>query len=72
MCTGNALRIGAGIMVQLIATYIIPGVFGVVPLAFEHWGFVIALSLTEFFVVKAIKWRDYRPSRSYSRYNAVT
>ena len=41
---------------SLIAIYIIPGVFGVVPLALEHWVYVIALSLTAFFVVEAIKW----------------
>jgi Ca2+-transporting ATPase len=54
--------IGLGIVLQLIAIYVIPGVFGIVPLAFEHWGYVIALSLTAFFVVEAIKWLDYRGS----------
>jgi len=54
--------ISLGIVLQLIAIYVIPGVFGVVPLALEHWGYVIALSLTAFFVVEAIKWLEYRGS----------
>ncbi|MDO8871602.1 MAG: cation-transporting P-type ATPase [Methanoregula sp.] len=56
--------IGVGIVLQMIAIYVIPGVFGVVPLAPEHWGYVIALSLIAFFVVEAIKWLDYRGSHA--------
>jgi Ca2+-transporting ATPase len=54
--------IGVGIVLQLIAIYVIPGVFGIVPLAPEHWRYVIALSLAAFFVVEAIKWLEYRSS----------
>ncbi|MDP3565387.1 MAG: HAD-IC family P-type ATPase, partial [Methanoregula sp.] len=54
--------IGLGIVLQLTAIYVIPGVFGIVPLALEHWGYVIALSLAAFFVVEAIKWLEYRGS----------
>lgn len=56
------LGVGVGIVLQLIAIYVIPGVFGVVPLAPEHWGYVIALSLAAFFVIEAIKWLEYRGS----------
>ncbi len=54
--------ISVGIMLQLIAVYAFPGVFGVVPLAPEHWGYVAALSLVAFFLVEAIKWLEYKES----------
>ena len=55
--------IGAGThSCSLTAIYVIPGLFGVVPLAPEHWGYVIALSLTAFFVVEVIKLLEYRGS----------
>ncbi len=53
------LGIGAGAVLQMIAIYVIPGVFGIVPLALEHWGYVIALSLVAFFIVEAIKWLEF-------------
>lgn len=49
-----------GLMLQLMAIYLIPGVFGVVPLTLEHWGYVIALSFAAFFLVETIKWLEYR------------
>lgn len=52
--------IGAGILLQLCAIYALPGIFGTVPLAPEHWGYVIAMSLAAFFLVEAIKWLEYR------------
>ena len=54
--------IGIGILLQLIAIYAIPQIFGVVPLAFEHWGYVALLSLAAFVVVEAIKWLEYKES----------
>jgi Ca2+-transporting ATPase len=54
--------IGVGIVLQLTAIYVIPGVFGIVPLAPEHWRYVITLSLAAFFVVEVIKWLEYRGS----------
>ncbi len=52
--------IGAGIILQLIAIYALPGILGTVPLSLEHWGYVIAMSLAAFFLVEAIKWLEYR------------
>ena len=52
--------IGAGILLQLSAIYLLPGIFGTVPLAPEHWGYVIAMSLAAFLLVEAIKWLEYR------------
>jgi len=54
--------IGAGIILQLIAIYAFPWIFGVVPLAFEHWGYVALLSLAAFAIVEAIKRLEYRGS----------
>ena len=54
--------IGAGIILQLIAIYAFPWIFGVVPLAFEHWGYVALLSIAAFTIVEAIKWLEYRGS----------
>ncbi|PKG33937.1 cation-transporting P-type ATPase [Methanoregula sp.] len=51
--------IGLGIVLQLVAIYLVPGLFGIVPLALEHWGFVIGMSLVPFAVVEAIKWLEY-------------
>lgn len=33
--------------------------FGIVPLALEHWGYVLVLSLITFLFVEATKWFDY-------------
>jgi Ca2+-transporting ATPase len=54
--------IGPGIVLLLIAIYVIPNIFGAVPLAFEHWGYVALLSLAAFALVEAIKWLEYRES----------
>lgn len=56
------LGISVGIVLQLIAIYVIPEVFGIVPLAPEHWGYVIVFSLTGFFLVEVIKWLEFRGS----------
>lgn len=53
------LGIGVGLLLQLAAIYLIPGIFGIVPLALEHWVYVLALSITGFLIVEAIKWGDY-------------
>jgi Ca2+-transporting ATPase len=55
--------IGIGIVLQLLAVYALPGIFGTVPLAMEHWGYVIAMSLAAFFLVETIKWVEYRKHR---------
>ena len=52
--------IGAGLVLQLIAIYVIPGVFGAVPLNLEHWGYVIGMVVAAFAVVEAIKWFEYK------------
>ena len=54
--------IGIGIMLQLIAIYAVPQIFGVVPLALEHWGYVALLSFAAFVIVEAIKWLEYKES----------
>jgi Ca2+-transporting ATPase len=54
--------IGAGIVLQLIALYAVPKIFGIVPLAPEHWGYVALLSLAAFAIVEAIKWLEYGES----------
>lgn len=56
--------IGLGIILQLIAIYVIPGIFGAVPLGLEHWGYVILLAVVAFAVVEAIKWFEYKESHA--------
>ncbi len=51
--------IGIGLILQLTALYLVPGLLGVVPLASEHWIYVIAISFAGFFLVEAIKWLEY-------------
>ncbi|HET6581633.1 MAG TPA: cation-transporting P-type ATPase [Methanoregula sp.] len=58
------LGIGLGVMLQLIAIYLVPDIFGVVPLAVEHWGYVIAISLAAFLVVEVIKWLEYKSTHT--------
>lgn len=52
--------IAAGILLQLCAIYALPGIFGTVPLAPEHWVYVLGMSLAAFFLVEGIKWLEYR------------
>ncbi|HQP72030.1 MAG TPA: HAD-IC family P-type ATPase, partial [Methanoculleus sp.] len=52
--------IGAGIVLQLIAIYLVPGIFNVVPLNPEHWGYVIGMVVAAFALVEAIKWLEYK------------
>jgi len=52
--------IGLGFVLQMFVIYGIPGVFGVVPLAPEHWLYVISLSLAAFLLVETIKWIEYK------------
>jgi P-type Ca2+ transporter type 2C len=54
------LGIGIGLVLQLFAIYVIPDVFGVIPLAIEHWGYVIVMSVAAFLLVEVIKWLEYR------------
>lgn len=56
--------IGIGFILQLIAIYALPGIFGTVPLALEHWGYVVVMSLVGFFLVELIKWLEYRGTHS--------
>jgi Ca2+-transporting ATPase len=52
--------IGAGLLLQLCAIYLLSGIFGTVPLAPEHWVYVLGMSLAAFFLVETIKWLEYR------------
>jgi Ca2+-transporting ATPase len=58
------LGIGLGVVLQLIAVYVIPDIFGVVPLAIEHWAYVIAIAIAAFLVVEAIKWLEYKSTHT--------
>ncbi|MDI9643827.1 MAG: cation-transporting P-type ATPase [Candidatus Verstraetearchaeota archaeon] len=44
-----------GMTLQLAAVYLVPGVFGAIPLGMEHWQYVAAFSAFSFFVVEVRK-----------------
>jgi hypothetical protein len=50
-------------VLQLAAIYLVPGVFGVVPLSLSDWRYVVALFLAGFFLVEAVKWIDWGRTR---------
>lgn len=59
------LGVGAGLILQLAAVYLVPDWFGAVPLSPEQWLYPVALSLMAFLIVEAIKWYEWgriRPS----------
>jgi len=56
--------IGLGILLQLMAIYVIPDIFSAVPLGLEHWGYVALLALVAFAIVEAIKWLEYKESHA--------
>ncbi|HII98712.1 MAG TPA: cation-transporting P-type ATPase [Methanoregula sp.] len=59
--------IGIGVVLQLTAIYVVPGLFGIVPLALEHWGYVALMSLVPFAIVEAIKWLEYTKTHPVAR-----
>lgn len=58
------LGVGAGLLLQLVAIYIIPGWFGAVPLTLDQWVYPIGLSLLAFLIVETIKWFEWGRVRS--------
>jgi Ca2+-transporting ATPase len=59
------LGVGAGLLLQLMATYLLPDWFGAVPLSLDQWLYPAGLSLLAFVIVEAIKrykWRRVRPT----------
>jgi Ca2+-transporting ATPase len=54
------LGIGAGLLLQLTVLYLVPDWFGAVSLSPGQWVYPVALSITAFLVVEAIKWLKYR------------
>lgn len=53
-----------GLLLQLVAIYIVPSWFNAVPLAPEQWIYVILLSVVAFAVVETIKWMEYLADRA--------
>jgi len=53
------LGISAGIVLQLIALYLIPDWFKTVPLPIEGWFYVLLAGLIGFFAVEIWKWFEY-------------
>jgi len=53
------LGISAGIVLQLIALYLVPDWFKTVPLPFEGWLYVLLVGLICFFAVEIWKWVEY-------------
>lgn len=58
------LGVGAGLILQLTALYLVPDWFGAVPLPWDQWRYPIGMSILAFVIVEAIKcyeWRKGRP-----------
>jgi Ca2+-transporting ATPase len=51
--------VGIGVVLQLSVIYLMPALFDVVPLALEHWSYVLFMALFAFAVVEARKWVEY-------------
>ncbi|MBC7127951.1 MAG: cation-transporting P-type ATPase [Candidatus Methanosuratus sp.] len=47
--------VGLGLLLQLFAVYVVPGIFGAIPLGLEHWAYVAGFSAFAFLVVEARK-----------------
>jgi P-type Ca2+ transporter type 2C len=54
------LGVGAGLLLQLAAIYLVPDWFGTVPLAWDQWLYPVALSLAAFVLVEAVKWSEWK------------
>jgi Ca2+-transporting ATPase len=50
------LGVGAGLLLQLAAVYLVPDWFGAVPLTVDQWIYPAGLSVFAFFIVEAMKW----------------
>jgi Ca2+-transporting ATPase len=53
------LGVGIGVVLQLSVLYLMPGIFSVVPLAPEHWVYVILVAVIAFGIVEARKWVEF-------------
>ncbi|RLF06800.1 MAG: cation-transporting P-type ATPase [Thermoprotei archaeon] len=53
------MGICAGIVLQLIAIYLVPDWFHAVPLPIEGWGYVLMASVAGFIAVEARKWVEH-------------
>ncbi len=51
--------VGIGVVLQLSVLYLIPDLFNVVPLALEHWVYVLFVALFAFGIVEIRKWVEY-------------
>jgi len=60
------LGVGAGLLLQLTAIYLIPDWLGAVPLSLDQWIYPVGLSLLAFFIVEAIKWHEWGRFRTTS------
>ncbi|MDI6875611.1 MAG: cation-transporting P-type ATPase [Methanomicrobiales archaeon] len=56
-----------GLVLQLIAIYLVPGWFNAVPLAPSQWAYVALLSVIAFALVELIKWVEYCVDRDARR-----
>jgi P-type Ca2+ transporter type 2C len=53
------LGVGAGLILQLAALYLVPDWFGAVALSWNAWVYPVGLSILAFLVVEAIKWYEW-------------
>ena len=51
--------VGVGVVLQLSVIYLMPGVFSVVPLALEHWVYVLLMTVFAFGIVEIRKWAEF-------------
>jgi Ca2+-transporting ATPase len=50
--------VGAGLLLQLAALYLVPDWFGAVPLTPDQWVYPLGLSLIAFMIVETFKWYE--------------
>jgi Ca2+-transporting ATPase len=53
------LGVGAGLLLQLVAIYLVPAWFGAVPLSVDQWVYPAGLSVLAFLIVEGIKWYEW-------------
>ena len=63
------LGVGIGVVLQLSVIYLMPGLFNVVPLALEHWVYVLFVALFAFGIVEARKWAEFLIDKYRMRQN---
>ncbi len=61
--------VGIGVVLQLSVLYLMPNLFNVVPLALEHWIYVLSMALFAFAVVEARKWVEFLIDKYRMRQN---